>query len=566
MVATVSRKGYAATRVADLTSLSGVSSKAFYRHFPNKEACFEATLASVLAMIRPPKASRGTSWDGDVRRGAKAVAEFAVAQPAAAKMCLIAGYGAGPEALRLWDDAVGRAEISLERKTRDLQRSRSIPPELFTAGVGGLQEVTRTRLRDGRQTELPVLVEDLADLLASFEPPTEPLRLATRRPTPEPESLSSPDPADRILRALAITVAEEGFAGATVAQIVKRAGVSNSVFYGYFRNKTEATLAAIDSGVAQASAAVLPALRRCPDWATGVRAAIDALFNFLSSRPALAQLILVESFAIGPAALQFRDEAIGQLGDILAQGGHSTHSYSPVAFEAIAGGIYYLVARKLRGSGAAALPSLAPVSCYIALAPFIGADAATQLANSDGSTRPSRVSEPSPFLDEPLRLAIFNVTHRGGPVTAAAIARQVGEPERVVRRQLAELEKAGMVEQLTHEGKEQFTGRLRPMTVDEWGELPRRDRDQITTSIDQMISAEIQISMQSGYFDRRPEFVLVRDVLHLDQQGMREVSDLHVELLHKVWEVCSQSRIRLEDHGGEVINTRHVSLLFEMPP
>ena len=44
MVAVSSERGYAATTVADLIALSGVSRSAFYEHFANKDECFVATL------------------------------------------------------------------------------------------------------------------------------------------------------------------------------------------------------------------------------------------------------------------------------------------------------------------------------------------------------------------------------------------------------------------------------------------------------------------------------------------------------------------------------------------
>ena len=44
MVATVAKKGYEATTVADLVELSGVSRSAFYQHFEGRQACFLATV------------------------------------------------------------------------------------------------------------------------------------------------------------------------------------------------------------------------------------------------------------------------------------------------------------------------------------------------------------------------------------------------------------------------------------------------------------------------------------------------------------------------------------------
>ena len=48
MVASLARKGYEATTVADLTELSGVSSRTFYDLFTDKQACFLATLEAMI--------------------------------------------------------------------------------------------------------------------------------------------------------------------------------------------------------------------------------------------------------------------------------------------------------------------------------------------------------------------------------------------------------------------------------------------------------------------------------------------------------------------------------------
>src|ERR1700749_518784 len=48
MVASVSERGYIATAVNDLVEISGVSSRTFYDLFPDKKACFLATLEAII--------------------------------------------------------------------------------------------------------------------------------------------------------------------------------------------------------------------------------------------------------------------------------------------------------------------------------------------------------------------------------------------------------------------------------------------------------------------------------------------------------------------------------------
>src|ERR1700742_2436682 len=105
MVATVAEKGYEGTTVADLVELSGVSRSAFYKHFDDKQACF---LAAVEAIVEPTLSQlRGdeSSPPGIERaRGAfESLIQLIVSQPAAAKMCIVEIYAAGPEGAELVD-------------------------------------------------------------------------------------------------------------------------------------------------------------------------------------------------------------------------------------------------------------------------------------------------------------------------------------------------------------------------------------------------------------------------------------------------------------------------------
>src|SRR4051812_32148901 len=48
MVASCDERGYAATSIADLLELSGISSKTFYEHFKDKQDCFRAATEEIL--------------------------------------------------------------------------------------------------------------------------------------------------------------------------------------------------------------------------------------------------------------------------------------------------------------------------------------------------------------------------------------------------------------------------------------------------------------------------------------------------------------------------------------
>jgi AcrR family transcriptional regulator len=310
-------------------------------------------------------------------------------QPAAARLAFLEAYSAGPEAIMRIENAVAGFEWLTRQMLEQSPERAEMPPEMVTAHIGAQQEITRTRLRRRQEGELPGLMDEVWRLLLSYRPPPEPLRLTGRTPKFGPEPLDAHDHAERALRAFAATVAEEGYVETTVDAVLKRARMSASTFYAHFHGKDDAMLAAIDRACAQIMAAILPAFRRAPDWPNGIRSGFGALCTFLASRPAQAQLIAVEIFTAGSAAVERRSETLVPLEELIAQGLEREPEAPRIAPEAITGAILTLIRKRLRDSGPSSLPSLAPLLTYVTLSPFLGAEEACRVANGDGRGRTS---------------------------------------------------------------------------------------------------------------------------------------------------------------------------------
>jgi len=409
MVASVATRGYRATTVSDLVEISGVSSRTFYDLFPDKKACFLGTLEAMIeaaiaysarkagepaadpapdGVNLPGKEAGGAGdWEERAGQGFRAFAEMIVAQPAAARLALVEAYSVGPEALVPLEQAMAGFEWLTRQVIERSPERAGMPDEMLMALMGSQQELARNRLREGREGELPGVIEDLWELLLSYRPPPEPLRLARRQARARPEPPAPHDHAERALRALAEVVAEEGYGRATVDAVLKRAQMSATTFYANFDGKEDATLAAIDSACSQIVAAVMPAFRRAPAWPHGIRAAFGAMFDFLASRPPLANLAMVEVYTVGLEGMRRRMEALRPLQDLIAGGYELAPKTAQIAAEGIVGGVYTLAYRHLRDGGAGALPALAPVCTYITLAPFVGAEDACRIANGDGRGR-----------------------------------------------------------------------------------------------------------------------------------------------------------------------------------
>lgn len=385
MVATVDEKGYEATTVADLVELSGVSRSAFYRHFDDKQACF---LAAVEELIGPTLEKLGgdESAAPGVERARQAFEELIrliVSQPAAAKMCIVEVYAAGPEGAALVDRSMDQATELAVRMLAQVPEREGLPRELVRAIVGGIQKVIHKRLYRGQERELVELGPQLWDWLLGYPVPPGPLKALRRRtvkalPFEERQKLANPP--ERILRALAAVVAEKGYPDTTVAEIVERASTSQRTFYEHFKNKEDAIVAALDSGSARMLAAALPAFRRAPDWPHAVHDTQEAMFCFGAEEPEYARLGGVEMYAAGKRALDQREIVTEGMEGLLAPGYELKPQTPPIAAEAIGGALYSLLYDHVNKKGPETLPDLVPTLVYVTLAPFLEAEEAYEVA------------------------------------------------------------------------------------------------------------------------------------------------------------------------------------------
>jgi AcrR family transcriptional regulator len=381
MVAVSSEKGYEATTIGDLCQIAGVSRAAFYEQFVDKRECL---LAAVEALVEPTLAAIEQTLDAPsaearVRQATEALLGLIAEQPAAAKMGCFEVYAAGPEGEATIDRAIDVFERFGVSQLDQIHGAGRMPPQMVRAMVGGQLKVIQKRLYSDEADQLPRLAEPLADWGLSYPPPPGPLRGPKRRgrkARPFAERQRVAHPPERVLRALAATIAEKGYAATTVAEVIERASTSYRVFYGHFEGKEEAFLAALDSGSAQMLASVLPAFHRARSWPESVRAAYEAMFAFAMEEPEYTRLGAVEMYTAGRAALRRRDSVMDGLEALLTPGYQLAPETPPIAAEATGGAIHALIHDQVTSKGATSLPELAPTATYMTLAPFLGAEEA----------------------------------------------------------------------------------------------------------------------------------------------------------------------------------------------
>jgi AcrR family transcriptional regulator len=385
MVAKVADKGYEATSVADLVQLSGVSRSAFYKHFDDKQACF---LAAVEAIV-DPTLERIAAEAGERPEPNRAQHAFALLidlitrQPAAAKMCIVEVYAAGPEGAALVDRTMDAATALAQRLLEQAPERRGMPPDLVRSIVGGIQKVIHKRLYRDQVEELPGLVDQLWRWIFSYPVPPGPLKARRRRvvkAVPFAERQAKSTPPERLLRALAAVVAEKGYPDTTVAEVVECAQTSQRTFYEHFKNKEDAIVAALDSGSAHMLAAALPAFRRAPDWPHAVHDTQEAMFRWGAEEPEYARMGGKEMYAAGKRALDQREVVTEGFEALLAPGYERKPETPPITAEAIGGALYSLLYDHVNKKGPETLPDLVPTLVYVTLAPFLEAEEAYEVA------------------------------------------------------------------------------------------------------------------------------------------------------------------------------------------
>lgn len=392
MVASSEARGYEASSVADLLELSGISSKTFYQHFTDKQDCFRAAVEEIVAGTITLIAARlgdGGASEQRARSALEAFVELVVEQPGAARMVLVESYAAGEPAIdpvrRAFDRFAQLGRIAFDQ----IPGHEGTPIDLARAIVGGIYQVVYSRLQGHRENELPALLPELWQWVKSYPPPPRSLRQSNRRGVVQMGVAMPPfaaySPEQRILRGFATAVAEHGYAGTTIANIAGAASISQNTFYEHFDGKADALAAALDSSGAQMLAATLPAARRAQDWPRSVNIALAATCGFYAAEPAFARLRLVEVYAAGPEAIVARDRSgAGLLDTLLGPAFEGAPEVPTIVSEAILGAIYGAVYEQVRSRGPKSLPQIAPLLSYLALAPFVGAEEACEVAKGGG--------------------------------------------------------------------------------------------------------------------------------------------------------------------------------------
>jgi len=391
MIESVHRQGYPATTVADVIGLAGVSRRAFYEQFSNKEDCFLATYDIVVARARKQmvdawQAERG--FPNRLRSAFGALLEHIGSDPKGARLVLVDSLGIGPrggDRMRL--SGLG-FELMLGQVLRLAPEPLSLPPLLTRAIVGGVRHVAFTAVVEGHERELAALRGDLLDVIDAYSSPAgarlAPVLAGAGAPARAGGHpfLERPAARAQMLSALLRLTLAQGYEGLTDAQIAAMAGASTEAFHSEFPSKESCFVALLDEVVREAMCRTGAGFREGAEWPEAVHRGMGAFLEYLLANPDLAQLAFVELFEIGPAAVGRAGAMVGALTSLLCRGAPPPRHGRAIAQQAIAGALWAVLCAAVGERRTQRLPSLVDQLSFLVLAPHVGPSAAVEAIGS----------------------------------------------------------------------------------------------------------------------------------------------------------------------------------------
>jgi TetR/AcrR family transcriptional regulator len=386
MIEAVAANGYGRTSVKQVVTLAGVSRRAFYEQFANKEECFLATLELIAgqAMDYIAKSYRSTEGTLEQRLGAalSTFAEVVRSNPKGSRLMLVDAPSAGPAGWERLTETLTVFEERLGASFEHAPDAAPLPEPVARAIVGGLRRATFVRLVEKRTDEMPGLVGSMLSWTLVFRT-LEPSPLGVRlRAVPSDTRLTREDDRARVLRSALELAALEGYGNLTPMRIADEAGVSIDTFFDLFDDMEACFLAAIEKLGEEVREIVSDPGLTSSEWPAAVRRALDALMRYFAARPAYTQTIATGVFAMGRRAVDLGAELAREVAARLTAGAPCP-PLTGLAQEGIEGAIWHTIYCQTTNGGTGALPELSDYLAYVVLAPFLGADEAARIVTED---------------------------------------------------------------------------------------------------------------------------------------------------------------------------------------
>ena len=163
----VAERGYQKVTIELLTKTARVSLATFYENFASKEECFLAAFdadVEAAAEVFDDLLDPAQPWPDQIVVGLETFLELVLAEPARARLCLVAAKAAGVAAFARYQAMLESVAPKL-REGRELSpRAERLPDGLEVGIAGGIAWVVYQRLVNGKAEELRALLPEIVQL------------------------------------------------------------------------------------------------------------------------------------------------------------------------------------------------------------------------------------------------------------------------------------------------------------------------------------------------------------------------------------------------------------------
>lgn len=179
---------------------------------------------------------------------------------------------------------------------------------------------------------------------------------------------------DRLMRAMAKTIAEYGYQDTTVRRLLGRAGLSRRTYYELFEDKEDCFLAAYDEVVDHVLGLVVEAYEEGGSPQERIEHGLRAFLQFCADEPDIARMCIVEVLAAGQAARARRAETMARLTSLMEEALRELRGdrkLSKLAAQGLIGGVHELIYTPIDRGEVEDLPELAEQIVATQVAPLV---------------------------------------------------------------------------------------------------------------------------------------------------------------------------------------------------
>jgi AcrR family transcriptional regulator len=367
MTVVAARHGYAEASVARVIKQAGMSRATFYEHFEDRDDCFLAAFRSVTRGVRDELEASERLRGAPERPRDVLCRTLVLAErfPAAAQVMLIEARAGDATVRAEHEELLDLVETAIDRSLEAAAERGAAIEIPVRALLGGIVNLVGMRVFRHEAGGIPDLLDDLLIWFASYSLPPGDRRLRSAewaelgrawnevryKPPPPPPRPGGALPRGRSARPPGPVASEHR---------EQALGLERSAALAAARFFTDAS------------------------WPERVWNSAVALVEYISEHAGLAHAAVLEAYAAGPAAIRRSFESRMAYTLFLEDGYRQrpeAEALPRICGEAIAGGIEELLRNEIVAGRTERAQELVPQAAYVALAPFLGAEAALEFVS-----------------------------------------------------------------------------------------------------------------------------------------------------------------------------------------